>query len=240
MLGRNGVGKTTLIDRAGRRGRAKRPRHVLAATISLACLARGAPLAGIGWCPQERNIFRSLSVEENLTARDPGAMDVERVFDMFPRLRAPRQHGRPALRRRAADAGDRPRPGARPKLLLLDEPTEGCAGDRRRSAGRAARLAAEGLSMIVVEQKPKILPSPTRRSSSTAARSSPRVERGAVRRSSARCNASDRSGLSGKRPPPAPLLSPSGSPLIARSRVRAGRLGRWRRVHSCTVRTLDS
>ncbi|HEX2888067.1 ATP-binding cassette domain-containing protein, partial [Vineibacter terrae] len=87
LLGRNGAGKTTLITsllglttwRAG--------------SIRLAGrdITRLAPerraRAGIGWVPQERNIFRSLSVEENLTAiLRPGPWSVARVFDLFPRL----------------------------------------------------------------------------------------------------------------------------------------------------------
>src|ERR1700730_5786197 len=87
LLGRNGTGKTTLINSllgltthwsgsirlAGRDITFERPEQRVA--------------AGIGWSPQERNIFRSLSVEENLTAiARPGVWTLQRVFAMFPRL----------------------------------------------------------------------------------------------------------------------------------------------------------
>src|SRR5512137_1951680 len=87
LLGRNGTGKTTLIDtlvgvtrrHAGRIVLAGREIHVLPACERAA--------AGIGWVPQERNIFKSLTVEENLTAvARPGAWTPARTFELFPRL----------------------------------------------------------------------------------------------------------------------------------------------------------
>ena len=88
LLGRNGVGKTTLVD------------SLIGVTTRFdGAIALGgediAPLPpylrarrGIGWTPQERNIFRSLTVEENLTAvANPGPWTVERVYALFPRLR---------------------------------------------------------------------------------------------------------------------------------------------------------
>src|SRR6201990_3648698 len=87
VLGRNGVGKTTLIDSIV--GVTRR----FAGSLVLAGREIG-PLApetraglGIGWVPQERNIFRSLTVEENLTAvAQPGPWTVAKVYQMFPRL----------------------------------------------------------------------------------------------------------------------------------------------------------
>ena len=68
-------------------------------------------LAGLGYVPQEREIFPSLSVRENLEiCARPGPWDSARVFELFPNLKsAARQRGHAALRRRAADAGDRAR-----------------------------------------------------------------------------------------------------------------------------------
>ena len=108
VLGRNGVGKSTLLltimgytqMRGGRvtwRGQdiSRLPPHRRAA-------------GGIGWVAQERDIFPSLSVEENLTvAARPGAWTLEtRVQAVSAALRTPRQQGQSFVRRRAADAGD--------------------------------------------------------------------------------------------------------------------------------------
>jgi len=112
--------------------------------------------AGLGWCPQERNIFRSLTVEENLTAVGlPGPWSLARVYAMFPRLRE-----------RRANMGGQLSGGEQqmlaigralmlnPRLLLLDEPTEGLAPAIVNEMLEALRtLAREGLSMLVVEQK---------------------------------------------------------------------------------------
>jgi branched-chain amino acid transport system ATP-binding protein len=163
VLGRNGVGKTTLLDSLV--GVTRR----FAGSIALggrdiAALAPEARAAqGIGWVPQERNIFRSLSVLENLTAvARPGPWTVERVFAMFPRLRE-RQH-QPggslsggeqqmlAIGRALA---------TNPRLLLLDEPTEGLAPiivqELLDALGRLFR--EERLAALIVEQHArKILP----------------------------------------------------------------------------------
>src|SRR5437899_6879940 len=88
LLGRNGVGKTTLLNSI-----IGVTRH-FGGTVKLAGqdVTRYAPeqraVAGVGWVPQERNIFKSLTVEENLNAVAlPGPWNADRVYDMFPRLR---------------------------------------------------------------------------------------------------------------------------------------------------------
>src|SRR5262245_63490143 len=87
LLGRNGTGKTTLINTIV----GITTRHAGSIRLDGRDITRERPerrvAAGVGWSPQERNIFRSLTVEENLTAiARPGAWTVERVFAMFPRL----------------------------------------------------------------------------------------------------------------------------------------------------------
>ena len=162
LLGRNGVGKTTLVNTLI----GVTTRHGGRIFVDGEDFTGLAPHAranrGIGWVPQERDIFRSLSVEENLSAvARPGPWTVERVFEMFPRLGERRRNGG-----RQLSGGEQQMLAVgralvlNPKLLLLYEPTEGLAPiivDELLAALR--RLAREGLSMIIVEQKPKkILP----------------------------------------------------------------------------------
>ena len=162
VLGRNGVGKTTLVD------------SLIGVTTRFdgAIALAGQPIAslppylrarrGVGWTPQERNIFRSLTVEENLTAvAIPGPWTAKRAYGLFPRL----EERRRAMARQLSGGEQQMLAIARalvlnPRLLLLDEPTEGLAPilvDELLTALR--ELGRAGLSMIIVEQKPKkILP----------------------------------------------------------------------------------
>lgn len=165
LLGRNGTGKTTLINTIAGATRQHAGSIWLgsgagrAALHSLPSHARAA--AGIGWVPQERNIFKSLTVLENLTAvARPGAWTPQRVFDMFPRL-AERQ----------TNMGNQLSGGEQqmlavgralvlnPKLLLLDEPLEGLAPIIVEELLRAIRRITreEGMSAIIVEQHPQAI-----------------------------------------------------------------------------------
>jgi len=156
VLGRNGVGKTTLLTSI-----VGLTRHV-GGTLLLGGrdLTRLRPeqraAAGIGWVPQERNIFRSLTVAENLTAvARPGPWDVSRVYALFPRL---------AERRR--NMGNQLSGGEQqmlaigralmlnPRLLLLDEPTEGLAPVIVEELLAVLRrlVREEGLAALIVEQ----------------------------------------------------------------------------------------
>ncbi len=161
LLGRNGTGKTTLINTLAGATR----QH--GGSISLAGLAlhKLAPhqraAAGIGWVPQERNIFKSLTVHENLTAVErPGKWSPQRVYEMFPRLAE-----------RKTNLGTQLSGGEQqmlavgralvlnPKLLLLDEPLEGLAPIIVEELLRAIRRITqdEGLAAIIVEQHPQAI-----------------------------------------------------------------------------------
>src|ERR1043165_10256454 len=88
LLGRNGTGKTTLINSIVGITRCFGGRMALGGADITALRPDQRARAGIGWVPQERNIFRSLTVEENMTAvAQPGPWTVERVYEMFPRLK---------------------------------------------------------------------------------------------------------------------------------------------------------
>ena len=159
LLGRNGTGKTTLINTLVGVTRRHAGRIALGGRdlTALAPFERAA--AGIGWVPQERNIFKSLSVEENLTAvARPGRWDVARVYALFPRLAERRAN----LGTQLSGGEQQMLAVARalvlnPRLLLLDEPLEGLAPivveELLRSIARVVR--EEGLSAIIVEQNPR-------------------------------------------------------------------------------------
>ena len=159
LLGRNGTGKTTLVNTIA--GVTRR----FEGTIALAGrdITRLRPdqraHAGIGWVPQERNIFKSLTVEENLTAvQRPGPWDVKRIWRMFPRLEERRRNWGNQL-----SGGEQQMLAIaralvlNPKLMLLDEPTEGLAPiiveELLRTLKRLFR--EEGLTGIIVEQHPQ-------------------------------------------------------------------------------------
>jgi branched-chain amino acid transport system ATP-binding protein len=161
LLGRNGTGKTTFMNTLAGATR----QHGGSITLAGVALHKLAPheraAAGIGWVPQERNIFKSLTVDENLTAvARPGAWTPARVYEMFPRLAE-----------RKTNLGTQLSGGEQqmlavgralvlnPKLLLLDEPLEGLAPIIVQELLRAIRRITreEGLSAIIVEQHPQAI-----------------------------------------------------------------------------------
>jgi branched-chain amino acid transport system ATP-binding protein len=162
LLGRNGVGKTTLIDTLVGVTTLFGGRILLAGDDIAQLTPHARARAGVGWTPQERNIFRSLTVEENLTAVAlPGPWTVRRVYALFPRL----EERRTNMGRQLSGGEQQMLAIGRalvlnPRLLILDEPTEGLAPIIVEELLAALReLARAGLSMIIVEQKPKkILP----------------------------------------------------------------------------------
>jgi branched-chain amino acid transport system ATP-binding protein len=163
LLGRNGMGKTTLLCTIVGVTRRR------AGTIALdgVDLTRLRPdqraAAGVGWVPQERNIFKSLTVDENLTAvARKGAWTPARVMQLFPRLAERRRNLGTQL-----SGGEQQMLAIgralvlNPRLLLLDEPLEGLAPIivEELLAALTRVVREEGLAAIFVEQNPaRILP----------------------------------------------------------------------------------
>jgi branched-chain amino acid transport system ATP-binding protein len=168
LLGRNGTGKTTLMNTLAGATRMHGGSIQLGGVALHKLPSFQRAEAGIGWVPQERNIFKSLTVHENLTAvarparKSSGGpvWDPERVYQMFPRLAE-----------RKTNLGNQLSGGEQqmlavgralvlnPRLLLLDEPLEGLAPiiveELLRAIHRITR--EEGLSAIIVEQHPQAI-----------------------------------------------------------------------------------
>ena len=166
VLGRNGVGKTTLLRtivglthlhggtvRWRRKDMSAMPVHVRAA-------------AGIGWVPQERGMFPSLTVEELLTSvARPGPWTLENVYELFPQLT-----GRRLNLGNQLSGGEQQMVAIgralmlNPQLLLLDEPMEGLAPIVVRGLRQIiGKLTAEGgMAIILVEQHARLALSLTR------------------------------------------------------------------------------
>ena len=155
LLGRNGVGKTTLLVTL--MGLTRLHRGTLrwrgANLASLSTYARAK--SGLGWVPQERYMWPTLTIEEHLTAvARPGSWTLERVYGLFPRL---------AERRR--NLGNQLSGGEQqmlaigralltnPRLLILDEATEGLAPRIRAEIYRSIdQLKAAGMSLLVIDK----------------------------------------------------------------------------------------
>jgi branched-chain amino acid transport system ATP-binding protein len=161
LLGRNGTGKTTLINTLAGATRQHAGRITLAGAALHRLPSHERAAAGIGWVPQERNIFKSLTVHENLTAvARPGRWTPERAYEMFPRL-AERKGN---LGTQLSGGEQQMLAVARalvvnPRLLLLDEPLEGLAPIIVAELLQAIRRITreEGLAAIIVEQHPQAI-----------------------------------------------------------------------------------
>ena len=159
LLGRNGTGKTTLMNSLIGVTRRHAGRIVLAGRDITALPPHARAAAGIGWVPQERNIFKSLTVDENLTAvARPGPWTPQRAYELFPRLAERKTN----LGNQLSGGEQQMLAVARalmlnPVLLLLDEPLEGLAPIIVEELLRAIRRITqdEGLAAIIVEQHPQ-------------------------------------------------------------------------------------
>jgi branched-chain amino acid transport system ATP-binding protein len=157
LLGRNGAGKTTTLKSImGIVGqRTGSVRHEGEELIGLS--SNGIARQGIAFCPEERGIFASLDVEENLylpPVVKPGGLSVEKIFELFPNLKE-RLHSQGTKlsggEQQMLAIGRILRTGAR--LLLLDEPTEGLAPVIIQQIGRTIRtLKEQGFTILLVEQ----------------------------------------------------------------------------------------
>ncbi|HYA05541.1 MAG TPA: ABC transporter ATP-binding protein [Xanthobacteraceae bacterium] len=157
LLGRNGVGKTTTLKSImgiveQRTGSVRFEGRELVGMASDA-IAR----AGIAFCPEERGIFASLDVRENLLLPPqvrPGGLDLDRIFTLFPNLRERLNSQGTKLsggEQQMLAIGRILRTGAR--LLLLDEPTEGLAPVIIQQIRQTvAMLKAQGFTILLVEQ----------------------------------------------------------------------------------------
>ena len=157
LLGRNGVGKSTLLLTLMGYTRLRRGDVLWDGKPISRLPAHQRARLGIGWVAQEREIFPSLTVEENLcVAARPGAWTLDRVYALFPRLRERRAN----LGNQLSGGEQQMRAIARalmtnPRLLLLDEPLEGLAPIIVEEL--AASLAnLEGVATILVEQHVEI------------------------------------------------------------------------------------
>ncbi len=157
LLGRNGAGKTTtLLAIMGILG--KRTGSVrFAGTETVGMQPRRIARMGIAICPEERGVFSSLNVDENMMLPPriaAGGLELDRIYELFPNLRERRRSQGTKL-----SGGEQQmlaiarilRTGA--KLLLLDEPTEGLAPVIVQQIGRTiAALKKEGFTILLVEQ----------------------------------------------------------------------------------------
>jgi len=157
LLGRNGAGKTTTLKSimgiVGRRRGSIRFEGRELIDLPSNRVAR----LGLAFCPEERGIFASLTVEENLLLPPvvrPGGLEVDAIYGLFPNLRERLRAGGTTLsggEQQMLAIGRILRTGAR--LLLLDEPTEGLAPVIVQQIGvTLRRLKSEGFTVLLVEQ----------------------------------------------------------------------------------------
>jgi len=157
LLGRNGAGKTTTLKSVmGVVGR-REGSIVFEGRETVRLPSNRIARLGIAWCPEERGIFASLNVEENLLLPPQvatGGLSVAQIYELFPNLRERRRSQGTKLsggEQQMLAIGRILRTGAR--LLLLDEPTEGLAPVIVQQIGHTIRkLKQSGFTILLVEQ----------------------------------------------------------------------------------------
>ena len=157
LLGRNGAGKTTTMKSimgivANRKGKI-----AFEGTETIGMPSHKIARLGLAFCPEERGIFASLDVKENLMLPPqvaPGGLSVDTIFELFPNLRERLSSQGTKLsggEQQMLAIGRILRTGA--KLLLLDEPTEGLAPVIVQQIGATIRrLKKDGFTILLVEQ----------------------------------------------------------------------------------------
>jgi branched-chain amino acid transport system ATP-binding protein len=160
LLGRNGAGKTTLVLTIMGFTRVRAGRLRLGDRDLGAMPSHRRARAGLGWVPQERWVFPSLTVEEHLTSvARPGHWDMRRVFALLPRLEERRRN-----RGNQLSGGEQQMLAIaralmlNPRVLLLDEPMEGLAPILvQELAGAIRRMVDEsGVALVLVEQHVRV------------------------------------------------------------------------------------
>jgi branched-chain amino acid transport system ATP-binding protein len=160
LLGRNGVGKTTLLVTLMGLTRVHRGSMRWCGSDLSALPTHARARAGLGWVPQERFMFPSLTVEEHLTVvARPGRWDLDRVYGLFPRLKERRRNYGYQL-----SGGEQQMLAigralmVNPKLLLLDEPMEGLAPIivQELLAVMQELVAEAVMAVVIVEQHAKL------------------------------------------------------------------------------------
>jgi len=160
IIGRNGVGKSTLLATI----MGHTTLHAGSIALAGARIEASAPhrraRAGLAWVPQEREIFPSLSVRENLElGARPGAWTLARVFELFPNLAERLDHGGTQL-----SGGEQQMLAiarallTNPRVLLMDEPTEGLAPVIVEALAKvlAQLRSAGGMAIVLVEQNSRV------------------------------------------------------------------------------------
>ncbi len=158
LLGRNGVGKTTLVNSVVGFNPPRRGRILFRGVDITRVPSFETVRSGMGLVPQGRRVFPSLSVEENLKVAERGisrhGWNAERVYALFPRLKERR-----AQRAKTLSGGEQQMLAigrglmTNPDCLIMDEPSEGLAPIIIKGVWEAiAKLKKEGLSILLVEQ----------------------------------------------------------------------------------------